>query len=189
MNEYRVSILMKDHAHLARSIALGFKRRLPAHIMYDDLHAAAMSGLWDAARLHPDCENFGAYARIRIRGAIKDDLRTKDWMPRHHRMRAKGDPDKAVHVLVDSGHRSLEDAMSGDDVEARTAAALALSKVWELVDLLPWRERHIFVSHHVHGVDYRSIAAELGVSEPRISQIHARTISRLREALAEDFVL
>ncbi len=181
-----MTVLIKDHAHLARSIASGFKRRLPSYVRMDDLHAAAMSGLWDAARRHPDCENFERYARVRIRGAIKDDLRARDWLPRHARKNA--DPG-VVHVVVDSDHRSIGNAKSGEDTESRVSAARALAKLEALVDLLPWRERHIFVSAHFEGIDFRTIAAELGVSEPRVSQIHARVISGLRKALEDDLDL
>ena len=52
------------------------------------------------------------------------------------------------------------------------------------VDLLPERERHIVASHYFRGVKFKDLGAELGVSEPRISQLHSRAIARLKELMA-----
>jgi RNA polymerase sigma factor (sigma-70 family) len=175
--------LIRDHAHLARSIAAGFKRRLPPHFMMDDLHAAAMCGLWDAARRNPDCDDFERYARVRIRGAIRDDLRSRDWLPRNAR---KNELLSLVQVVVDTDHPSMRDARSSVDVESRVRAARAQAKLEALLGLLPWRERHIFISFHFEGISFKTVAEELGLTEARISQIHSGVISKLRRSLEED---
>jgi len=59
----------------------------------DDMQQIGLMGLLEALRRYgaPD-ERFGAYASVRIRGAILDELRRQDWRPRavrqeSHRMR------------------------------------------------------------------------------------------------------
>src|SRR5262249_370892 len=48
------------------------------------------------------------------------------------------------------------------------------------VERLPDRERRIVAMHYYEGMKFKEIGAELGVSEPRISQLHARALHRLR---------
>src|SRR5690606_33063991 len=75
--EDQPSQLIAKYAGLVRQIAGGFQRKLPRNVLRDDLIAAGMSGLWDAVRKHghEQTENFDWYVRVRIRGAILDELR------------------------------------------------------------------------------------------------------------------
>ena len=66
------------HMPLVRQVVARFLRRLPSSVLRDDLMAAGVYGLVDALRknggdLGPA---FEGYARIRIRGAILDELCT-----------------------------------------------------------------------------------------------------------------
>src|SRR5262245_36335542 len=82
--------LITKYSGLVRQIAGGFQRKLPRNVLRDDLIAAGMSGLWDAVRKHghEQTENFDWYVRVRIRGAILDELRAQDWLPRRARAAA-----------------------------------------------------------------------------------------------------
>ncbi|HVZ32707.1 MAG TPA: sigma factor, partial [Polyangiaceae bacterium] len=82
--------LIAKYSGLVRQIAGGFQRKLPRNVLRDDLIAAGMSGLWDAVRKHghEQTENFDWYVRVRIRGAILDELRAQDWLPRRARAAA-----------------------------------------------------------------------------------------------------
>ena len=64
--------------------------RLPAHVSRDDLVSAGMFGLAQAAKsFDPGREvAFERYAAIRIKGALLDELRSRDWATRS--VRAKG---------------------------------------------------------------------------------------------------
>ena len=53
------------------------------------------------------------------------------------------------------------------------------------VELLPERERHIVSLHYFKGVKFKELGRMLGVSEPRISQLHSRAMGRLRTMLSE----
>jgi RNA polymerase sigma factor for flagellar operon FliA len=57
---------------------------LPDHVDHDDLKSAGLIGLLQALRnFDPACETtFETYARLRVRGAMLDELRRMDWVPR-----------------------------------------------------------------------------------------------------------
>jgi len=67
--------------------------------------------------------------------------------------------------------------------ETAVAAKFTQETLVKAVDLLPERERHIVASHYFRGVKFKDLGAELGVSEPRISQLHSRAIARLKELM------
>src|SRR3546814_2627741 len=79
------------YAPLVRKLALQLLARLPASVQLDDLIQARMIGLLDAARRYqetPDAQ-FETYATARIRGAMLDELRSQDWLPRSVRRKGK----------------------------------------------------------------------------------------------------
>ena len=51
---------------------------------------------------------------------------------------------------------------------------------------LPPRERRVIALYYYGEVTMKEIGAELGVNESRVSQLHARALRRLREALGPD---
>jgi RNA polymerase sigma factor for flagellar operon FliA len=53
------------------------------------------------------------------------------------------------------------------------------------VDRLPNRERHIVAAHYFRGVKFKDLGVELGVSEPRVSQLHSRAMKRLRDFMQD----
>lgn len=57
---------------------------LPSHVDKEDLHSAGLIGLLDAIRNYdPTCgSSVETYARIRIRGAVFDEMRRMHWVPR-----------------------------------------------------------------------------------------------------------
>src|SRR5690242_2929371 len=76
--------------HLVLSIVAEFMRRVPRSVQREDLVAAGSIGLLHALRSnsHTCPEMLIGYARIRIRGAILDELRRHDWSPRRRRTAA-----------------------------------------------------------------------------------------------------
>jgi hypothetical protein len=65
-----------------------------------------------------------------------------------------------------------------EKVETRNRIRVALQS-------LPWRERKVIGLYYYGEVTMKQIGAEIGVNESRVSQLHARAIRRLREALGE----
>ncbi len=83
--------LISAYAPLVKHIAGGLALRLPRHISQDDLICAGMMGLLDAIHKF-DSEKgvkFKCYAEFRVRGAMIDELRSMDWVPRSVRRNAK----------------------------------------------------------------------------------------------------
>ncbi len=85
------TIRAEDHLAQVRRIAFVMSRRLPAHVDSADLVGAGTIGLMSAIeKFDPSKnENFEAYAELRIRGAIVDELRSLDWAPRSLRTKAR----------------------------------------------------------------------------------------------------
>lgn len=83
--------LVAQYIPLVRRLAMQLAARLPANIQLDDLTQAGLMGLLDAIRRYekvPDAQ-FETYATTRIRGAMLDELRTQDWLPRSVRSKAR----------------------------------------------------------------------------------------------------
>lgn len=76
--------LVTKHAPLVKRIAYHLMGRLPSTIQPDDLIQAGMIGLLEAARNYDENQgaSFKTYAGIRIRGAMLDEIRKNDWVPR-----------------------------------------------------------------------------------------------------------
>lgn len=75
---------IEQYAHLVKRIGLHLLARMPASVQLDDLVQAGMIGLMEAAQKY-DGErgaSFETYAGIRIRGAMVDEMRRGDWVPR-----------------------------------------------------------------------------------------------------------
>jgi len=76
--------LMTEHAPLVKRIAYHMMGRLPASVQLDDMVQAGMIGLFEALKGYDDSRgaSFETYARIRIQGAMIDEVRRCDWTPR-----------------------------------------------------------------------------------------------------------
>lgn len=83
--------LVLHYEPLVRQVAGRVGTRLPPHVELADLIQAGVFGLMDAIeRFEPALGiRFESYAAQRIRGAILDELRAQDWVPRAIRNRAR----------------------------------------------------------------------------------------------------
>lgn len=83
--------LILQYYPLVRQIAARVIKRLPSYIDLDDLIHIGTLGLIEAIDRFPttNTPSFNTYARMRIQGAIYDQLRQHDWVPRSVRDRAK----------------------------------------------------------------------------------------------------
>ena len=60
------------------------------------------------------------------------------------------------------------------------------NRVRDAIETLPARERRVIALYYYDEVTMKEIGAELGVNESRVSQLHARALRRLREALGAE---
>jgi len=83
--------LILDHLPLVKACVMRMVSSLASHAEVDDLESAGLSGLIDAVeKFNPAMgKDFAAYASFRIRGAILDELRALDWVPRSVRDKAR----------------------------------------------------------------------------------------------------
>src|SRR5262245_51908167 len=83
--------LITHYAPLVNQVALRMIGRLPDTVELGDLVSYGMFGLIDAVeRFEPERGfKFETYAATRVRGAIIDELRAADWVPRSVRSKAR----------------------------------------------------------------------------------------------------
>ncbi len=90
-DQYAREQLVLQHAPLVKWVAGRIAATLPPHVEEGDLISYGMVGLTSAVdRFDPSRDvRFETYAVTRIRGAIIDELRSQDWVPRSVRARAR----------------------------------------------------------------------------------------------------
>ena len=120
--------LIMEYAPLIKFIAQKIAVRLPSNIELDDLISSGVIGLMDAIdKYDPTRDNkFKTYAEFRIRGAILDELRAQDWVPRSVRDKAK---------LLDRTYASLEQQLGRQATDEEVAGELKVS-MEEFYDLI-----------------------------------------------------
>ncbi len=103
--------LLIQYTDLVRKIAHQVKAKLPANVEVDDLIQAGMIGLLDAGSRFKDDQGaqFITYASQRIHGAIMDELRSSDWMPRSVRKQMR-DVESAMNALEQKLGRAPHDS-------------------------------------------------------------------------------
>ncbi|GAA3539828.1 RNA polymerase sigma factor FliA [Zobellella aerophila] len=113
-------VLLEQYYPVVRRQALALQVKLPASIELDDLIQAGMVGLLDAlGRFDAGAgASFATFASQRIRGAMIDELRTRDWLPRSVRRSARA---------MDACVRQLEQRLGRPPEEREIAAELDIS--------------------------------------------------------------
>lgn len=108
--------LVDDHAVLVKRIAHHLLARLPDSVQLDDLVQSGMIGLFEAAQNYDNAKgaSFETYAGIRIRGAMLDEVRKGDWIPRsvHRNSRRIADAIREIEMREGRDARDQEVATS-----------------------------------------------------------------------------
>src|SRR5436853_570984 len=83
--------LVNQYLPLVRSVVGRLAMTLPPHVDGEDLYSAGLGGLLSAVRQYDPTAGtaFETYARLRIRGAVYDELRRMDWVPRSVHTKAR----------------------------------------------------------------------------------------------------
>ncbi|MFC5743544.1 sigma-70 family RNA polymerase sigma factor [Dyella tabacisoli] len=178
---------------------------------WEDCSQNALIGLLESIdRYQPDRGvNFELYARHRVRGAVFNGLRTL------RESLAQGNRSHDRAVAIEDRRESLGDDETADPLDAFISTTVGLglgflleahsvpagaqqadayanfekdqlsAKVVESVEQLPERQQMIVTLHYYHHVPFVQIAAQLGVTKGRISQLHKQALERLRAYLKE----
>jgi RNA polymerase sigma factor FliA len=112
--------LVEEHLPLVKTVVGRLAMTLPAHVSAEDLHSAGLVGLLQAIRSYSAERgaSFETFARIRIRGAVLDELRRMDWVPRQVHDRAR----KVQNAMGD-----LEARLGRPPSEAQMAEGLGIT--------------------------------------------------------------
>jgi RNA polymerase sigma factor for flagellar operon FliA len=104
------------YASLVKYLAKKMAMRLPANIELDDLISAGVIGIMDAVdKYDPTRDNkFKTYAEFRIRGAMLDELRSQDWVPRSVREKAKSLERVYARIEQDKGRQATDQEVCDD---------------------------------------------------------------------------
>ena len=114
---------VKQYTPLVRRLAHQMIARLPANVELDDMIQAGMMGLMDAVSRFEVTQGtqFEVYAAQRIRGAMLDELRANDWLPRSAR-KSQRDIENAIHRLEGKLGRAPQEAEIAGELEMSLAA-------------------------------------------------------------------
>lgn len=106
--------LVERYAPLVQRLAYHLMGRLPSSVQVDDLIQAGMLGLLDAARQYSSSHgaSFETYASIRIRGAMLDELRRLDWVPKSVHRRAREIADAIHRIESNTGQAATDTAVA-----------------------------------------------------------------------------
>lgn len=118
-----------QYAPLIKYIAHRLAMRLPPHISVEDLVSAGVIGLMDALDKYDPKKKvqFKTYAEFRIRGAMLDELRALDWVPRSIRQKSTQLEKTLARLEKDKGG-------SVEDEEVASEMGLSLEDYYDLLN-------------------------------------------------------
>ena len=139
------------------------------NVEYDDLVGYGVFGLIDAIDKFDSGKNvkFETYASLRIRGAILDQIRKMDWIPRSLRQKQKKIDAAMAKIEADSGKVATDD------------------KLVQAIDLLTEKERSVIVLYYYEDMTLKEISMTLDVSESRVSQLHTKALSKMKKIMGD----
>ncbi len=106
--------LVNAHIGLVRNVVGRLAMSLPPHVDGEDLFSAGLSGLLSAVRQYNPMAgtSFETYARLRIRGAVFDELRRMDWVPRSVHTKARRVQAVMQQIEQSKGRVATEEEMA-----------------------------------------------------------------------------
>jgi RNA polymerase sigma factor for flagellar operon FliA len=108
--------IVLQHCDLVKYMAFRLVSRLPGSVQVDDLFNAGIIGLIDAIdKFDPEQGiQFETYAKIRVRGAMLDEIRSMDWIPRS--LRQKGSVMEKTCLALEQrlGREASDEELAGE---------------------------------------------------------------------------
>ncbi len=170
---------MTAHLPLVGHIAREAAARLPRHLDTDDLYGAGALALVQAAQsFDPNLGvPFARFAATRIRGAMIDQMRQRDWATRSVRSRAR-----ALAAVTEELTRALNRMPTGTEL----AAASGMSEA-EVRQVHEGTDRAALLSLDPLATDDEGLGAHLVDRSPRPDDalVAAERFGYLRDAIAE----
>lgn len=204
--------LVTRHGALIDRAARRIAGRTGGAVAAEDLWSAGAMGLIEAARRFDAARDvrFETFAAHRIQGAMLDELRRLDHLPRRLRAqaeaveRARARLSRALQRDPSADELAQEVGLGGEELAAVLGVTQPTPAVLEALEApgeaaddaaargqllqavagavagLPERLQILLSLHYVEGLTYREIAKVLAVSEPRVCQLHAEAMAQLR---------
>ncbi len=224
--------LIEHYVSLVKIVAGRMYNFYGSKIEYDDLLGYGILGLIDSIDKFDITKNikFETYAQIRIKGAIIDNIRKLDWIPRSLRKKSK-ELQNAIYLLENRLGRtpnneeisehlnisikelellmsdmatfnvsSLEEFLtSGGDYSNNNTqdnstpeGAFEKKEIERLlansIDLLSKNEKMVISLYYYDELTYKEIGHVMELSESRISQIHSKSILKIRNNMEKNGV-
>lgn len=170
--------VVERYGQMVRRAAAQMMARLPANVDIDDLVQAGMIGLLDAESRFDASQGtqFETFALQRVRGAMLDELRGGDWMPRSVR-RNQRTIERAIHVL--------EQRLKRPPGESEIAAHLQLSLADYQQFLLDAKGAQLIYLEDAGGDEGEEGMLERSVPSPAALPLERLGDQRFRSALVE----
>ncbi len=129
--------LVDEYSSLVGRVVRKIAWCLPAKIEIADLMSAAWLGLLDAAAKYDPAKNshFESYARIRIQGAIRDELRKMDWVPRSVR-KTLSEITRAARRLEQERGRPVREEEVAEELRMRLDEYWRVTEIAALIELM-----------------------------------------------------
>lgn len=227
--------LIIEYSGLVKLVAGRLNMYLGYTVDFDDLSSYGVFGLIDAIDKfdYKKGVKFETYASLRIRGAILDQIRKMDWIPRTLRQKQKrmeqayskletqygrkvsqnelaDELEISVDELEDWQNQSnfanvvsLDDYMEqGSDVkvdvsvqpkfiqpEANVAREELKKRLASALELLTENEKKVILLYYYEELTLKEISKVLEVSESRVSQLHTKSLSKMKVNLGSDIEL
>lgn len=176
--------LILEYAPLVKLVAGRLSMYLGYNVEYDDLVGYGIFGLIDAIDKFDSMKEvkFETYASLRIRGAILDQIRKMDWIPRTIRQRQK---------KIDYAIKEIEAEKGRGATDEEVAAALGISetefgewqsqmKITNIVSLNEFMEQGSEVpTEHNRNAHFDS--PEEAIEKVEIKEVLAETMKLLTE--------
>nr|WP_280516029.1 RNA polymerase sigma factor FliA [Photorhabdus heterorhabditis] len=171
--------LWKRYVPLVRHEALRLQVRLPACVELDDLLQAGGIGLLNAVERFDSLQGtaFTTYAVQRIRGAMLDELRSRDWAPRSVRRNARE---------VTQTIRKLEQDLGRPASEQEVAKELKIDLVEYRQILLDTNNSQLFSYdewHEMHGESCEPVIEEGHETNPLQQLLESDVRQRVIDAI------
>lgn len=182
-----------EHVPAIRRLAVHMaKRSRSAAMDPDDAFQIAYLAFQEAmGRYDPTNERRASvrtFCMALARGAILDELRRLDWVPRAWRARGEPTPDLFSLDAFAEGQGDELDTQGSCEWRAHEreqSTIRAAERLEYVIAPLPFRERAIARWRYRDGARYREIAEQIGTTESRVAQIMADKIEPvLRERAA-----
>jgi RNA polymerase sigma factor FliA len=213
------SELIRKHRSLLDRCARMLASRTGAWSHFDDLWTVGALGLVEAShRFNPEHKvKFETFAEHRIKGAMLDELRRLDHLPRRLRARIDQVSKKRDALSKEIGRPAERDEVADalkitlselDTIDALQAPPLSfeekgfgvatlfepdalisqretIQQLAVCITTIPERLQLVLSLRYTEGLTHREIAQILDVSEPRVSQLHAEAVSKLKDLMTQ----